>query len=129
MSGLPVQELEQDREHDLGLTLMAGRKGLKKRITYSQVQKMGLALTGFVKFIEPERLQIIGITEMAYFSTLSPEQQKEVVHQICSLDLSGLVITRNLEIPDLLLREADEEGVSVSRSCRARIKEGAASGA
>ena len=27
MSGLFVQELEQDREYDLGLTLMAGQKG------------------------------------------------------------------------------------------------------
>jgi HPr kinase/phosphorylase len=116
MNSFLVQELEQDREHDLGLVLMAGRKGLKKRVAYSQVQKMGLALTGFVQFIEPERLQIIGITEMTYFSTLSPEQQEEVVHQICSLDLSGLVITRNLEIPDLLLREADEKGIPLFRT-------------
>src|SRR4030042_4497255 len=116
MSGLLVEELEQDREHDLGLILMAGRKGLKKRVSYSQVQKMGLALTGFVQFIEPERLQIMGITEMVYFSTLSPEQQEEIVHKICSLDLSGLVITRNLEIPDLLLREADEKGIPLFRT-------------
>jgi HPr kinase/phosphorylase len=116
MSGLLVQELEQDREHDLGLTLMAGRNGLKRRITYSQVQKMGLALTGFVQFIDPERLQIIGNTEMAYFRTLSPEQQEEVIHQICSLGLSCLIITRNLEIPELLLREADEKGIPLFRT-------------
>lgn len=116
MSGLLVQELEQGREHDLGLTLMAGRKGLKKRITYSQVKKMGLALTGFVQFIDPERLQIIGNTEMAYFRTLSPEQQEEVTHQICSLDLSCLIITRNLEIPELFLREADEKGIPLFRT-------------
>ena len=116
MSGFPVQELEQDREHDLGLALMAGKKGLNKRIAYSQVQKMGLALTGFVQFIEPERLQIIGITEMAYFRSLSPEQQEEVIHQIFSLDLSSLVITRNLEIPELLLREADAKGIPLFRT-------------
>ncbi len=116
MSGLLVQELEQDREHDLGLTLMAGRNGLKRRITYSQVQKMGLALTGFVQFIDPERLQIIGNTEMAYFRTLSPEQQEEVIHQICSLGLSCLIITRNLEIPELLLREADEKRIPLFRT-------------
>jgi len=116
MNSLLVQELEQDREHDLGLTLMAGRKGLKKRITYSQVKKMGLALTGFVQFIDPERLQIIGNTEMAYFRTLSSEQQEEVIHQICSLDLSCLIITRNLEIPELFLREADEKGIPLFRT-------------
>jgi len=116
MSGLLVQELEQDREHHLGLTLMAGRKGLKKGIPHSQVQKMGLALTGFVQFIDPERLQIIGNTEITYFRTLSPEQQKGVIHQICNLDLSCLVITRNLEIPEPLLREADEKGIPLFRT-------------
>jgi len=116
MSGLLVQELEQDKEHDLGLTLMAGRKGLKKGITHSQVQKMGLAMTGFIKFINPDRLQIIGNTEMDYLRTLSAEQQEKVIHQICNLDLSCLVITRNLEVPELLLQEADKRGIPLFRT-------------
>jgi len=100
----------------LELTLMAGQKGLKNMITHSQVQKMGLALTGFIQFINPERLQIIGNTEMAYFNTLTPGMQEKVIHQICSLPLSCLVITRGLEIPELLLREADEKGIPVFRT-------------
>jgi HPr kinase/phosphorylase len=113
MDSLIVQELEQDREHHLELTLMAGRKGLKKKVTHSQVQKMGLALTGFIQFINPERLQVIGNTEMAYFNTLPPETQGKVIHEICSLPLSCLVITRGLEIPELLLQEGDEKGIPV----------------
>jgi HPr kinase/phosphorylase len=116
MNSFHVQELEQSREHRLELTLMAGRKGLKKKITHSQVQKMGLALTGFIQFINPERLQIIGNTEIAYFETLTPEMQEKVIQQICSLPLSCLVITRGLEIPDLLLREADEKGIPLFRT-------------
>jgi len=116
MNTLPVQKLEQDREHHLELTLMAGRNGLKKKITHSQVQKMGLALTGFIQFINPERLQIIGNTEMAYFKTLTSAMQEKVIHQICSLPLSCLVITRGLEIPELLLREADEKEIPVFRT-------------
>ncbi len=116
MNHLIVQELEQSQEHHLGLTLMAGRKGLRKKITHSQVQKMGLALTGFTQFVNPERLQIIGNTEMAYFKTLIPETQEKVVRQICSLPLSCLVITRGLEVPELLLREGDEKGIPVFRT-------------
>ena len=116
MDSLIVQELEQDREHHLELTLMAGRKGLKKKVTHSQVQKMGLALTGFIQFINPERLQVIGNTEMAYFKTLPPETQGKVIHEICSLPLSCLVSTRGLEIPELLLREGDEKGIPVFRT-------------
>ncbi len=116
MNDLAAQELEQDRGHHLELTLMAGRHGLKKKITHSQVQKMGLALTGFTQFINPERLQIIGNTEMAYFKTLTPEMQEKVIHQICSLSLSCLVVTRGLGVPELLLQEADEKEIPVFRT-------------
>ena len=116
MNNLIVQALEQSEEHHLELTLMAGRRGLKKKITHSQVQKMGLALTGFTQFVNPERLQIIGNTEMAYFKTLTPDMQEKVIRQICSLPLSCLVITRGLEVPELLLREAEERGIPVFRT-------------
>lgn len=116
MSSFLVQELEQDRKHHLGLTLVAGRKGLRKRITHPQVQKMGLALTGFTRFTNPERLQVLGNTEAAYFKTLDPEHQEKVVHQVCKLDLSCMVVTRNLEIPELFIREADEKGIPLFRT-------------
>ena len=35
LDGLFAQELEQNREHHLELTLMAGRKGLRKKIAHS----------------------------------------------------------------------------------------------
>ena len=111
MSSIPVHVLEQDRDHRLNLTLMAGRKGLQKQIAHPQVQKMGLALTGFIQFISPERLQIIGNPEMAYFNGLAPTFQQEVIHKIFSLDLACVVVTRNLDIPGHLLEEADERGV------------------
>ena len=116
MNSVFVQELEQDRDHHLGLTLMAGRKGLKKKVTHPQIQKMGLAVTGFTEFVAPERLQIIGNTEMAYLRTLASDLQEKVIHQICSLELSCLVITRNLEVPELLLEEADKKDIPVFRT-------------
>jgi len=116
MNGILVQDLEQEREHHLGLTLVAGRKGLKKRITHTQVQKMGLAWAGFTQFIAPERLQIIGNTEMAYLKTIGSDLVEKVIRQICGLELSCLVITRNLEIPRLLIQEADERGIPLFRT-------------
>jgi HPr kinase/phosphorylase len=116
MNSLLIQELEQDREHHLGLTLMAGRKGLRKKINHPQVQKMGLALTGFIQFVDPQRLQIIGNTEMTYLRTLAADLQEKVIHQICGLELSCLVITRNLEVPELLFGEADEKDIPLFRT-------------
>ena len=116
MNGLLVQELEQNKDHHLELTLVAGRKGLSKEITHSQIQKMGLALTGFTRFVDPERLQIIGNTEMAYFRTLTAAQQEEVIRRICGVGMACVVVTRNLEVPELLLKEADEKGIPLFRT-------------
>jgi len=116
MSGFLVQELLQNRENFLDLILVSGKSGLRKRITHSQVQKMGLALTGFTRFVNSERLQIIGNTEMVYLNTLSPDPQGEVIREICELDLACLVVTRNLKIPELLVRETEEKGIPLLRT-------------
>jgi HPr kinase/phosphorylase len=111
MSGVVVRELEECKDRHLSLTLVAGRKGLGKRITHSQIQKMGLALTGFIRFVDPQRLQIIGNTELAYFQTLSASQQREVIDKICDVDIACMVVTRSLEIPGLLRQKAEEKGI------------------
>jgi HPr kinase/phosphorylase len=116
MSGLLIRDLEESRDPHLGLTLVAGRKGLGKRIGRSQVQKMGLALTGFTRFVDPQRLQIIGNTELAFFKTLMDDQQKDVIQKICSVDIACIVITRNLDIPERLLQESEEKGIPLFRT-------------
>jgi HPr kinase/phosphorylase len=73
-------------------------------------------LAGFTQFTAPERLQIIGNTEMAYLKTIGADLVEKVIRQICSLELSCLVITRNLEIPQLLIQEADERGIPLFRT-------------
>jgi len=116
MDNFTVQELEQSRESPFGLTLMAGRKGLRRKISHPQVQKMGLALTGFVEFVNRERLQVIGKTEMVYLGTLSPDIQREVIQQICGLDIACIVVTRGLEIPQGFLDEADRKEIPLFRT-------------
>ena len=116
MSGILVQELEKDKDYHLELTLVAGRKRLNKTITHSQIQKMGLALTGFTRFVDPERLQVIGNTEMAYFRTLTAARQEEVIRRIVGVDMACVVITRNLDVPELFIKEADEKGIPLFRT-------------
>ncbi len=116
MSGISVKEFEQDCRNELDLILMAGHEGIGKRITESQVQKMGLALTGFTRYTNPNRIQIIGNTELAYYNTLDSHYKEEVIDKICSLNLSCVVVTRNLQIPEILLKKADEKGIPIFRS-------------
>jgi len=69
-----------------------------------------------VEFVNRERLQVIGKTEMVYLGTLSPDIQRKVIQQICGLDIACIVVTRGLEIPQGLLDEADRKEIPLFRT-------------
>ena len=116
MDSVVVEELIQSVGVHLDLTLMAGKRGIKKRITHPQVQKMGLAIAGFTKFVNPGRLQIIGKSEMVYLGTLTPGAQQSIIEKMCSLEIACLVVTWGLDIPEQFLKEADVKGVPLFRT-------------
>jgi len=107
-----VRQLLQDSAgYDLRLTLVAGEAGLDRKISSDRIQKPGLALTGFVAHIHPERVQVFGNTEMSYLYTLPPERQREMISQLFTAPLACLVVTKDLEVPPLLSEYAERAGV------------------
>jgi len=55
----------------LRLVLLAGEAGLDRRIAVNRIQKPGLALAGFVRQVQPERVQILGATELSYLASFA----------------------------------------------------------
>jgi len=104
MFNVPVINLVRDRQHQLHLKLLAGKKGLAKKITIPRIQKPGLALTGDVSNVHPGRIQILGKAEMRYLTSLAAKKQKSVIDKICSLDIACFVVTRNIEPPASLVK-------------------------
>lgn len=97
MFSLPVINLLKDRDHQLQIELIAGKKGMGKKITIPRIQKPGLALTGDVSNLHPGRIQILGKAEMRYLTSLTAKKQKTVIDQICDLDIACFVVTRDIE--------------------------------
>lgn len=104
MFNVPVINLVRDKQHQLHLKLLAGKKGLGKKITIPRIQKPGLALTGDVSNVHPGRIQILGKAEMRYLTSLAAKKQKSVIDRICSLDIACFVVTRNIEPPASLIK-------------------------
>jgi HPr kinase/phosphorylase len=105
-----------DEGSGLRLTLVAGESGLSRQITIHRIQKPGLALAGFVRQVHPERVQILGATEIAYLETLSPEQARHSVQSFFSLNPACVVVTKDLEPTPLLCETADRVGVPLMRT-------------
>ncbi len=51
-------------EYGLDLSLFAGAAGLSHRLYSARIQKPGLALTGYTEHLHPDRLQVLGNTEI-----------------------------------------------------------------
>ena len=100
----------------LRLVLLAGEAGLGRRVTFHRVQKPGLALAGFVRQVQPERVQILGATELAYLASLPTEEARHGIETFMALEPACIVVTKGLDVPAELFEAADRLGVPLLRT-------------
>ncbi len=113
MPSLKVQTLVDDKEAGLALELAAGRRGLHRRISGARIQKPALALTGYTAHVHPERVQVLGLTEISYLESLGAEDRRRGLVALCSIEPSAVVVTRGLAVPAELIEAADQREVPV----------------
>ena len=111
-----AKALREDTQFNLGLELLAGAAGLGRVIDHPRVQKPGLALAGFVQSIRPNRLQILGRTEIEYLKTLEGPAQNAAIELLFNSGLAGAVITTGLSPASSLIEAAERHSVPLFRS-------------
>ena len=72
---ITVATFFQDKNEDLKLELVSGIEGIQREIKVSEINRPGLAFTGYFEHFASERIQIIGIGEHAYLKAFPAEQQ------------------------------------------------------
>ncbi|WP_198029984.1 HPr(Ser) kinase/phosphatase [Oceanobacillus manasiensis] len=104
-------------EH-FNLELVAGKDGIHREITTSDISRPGIEMTGYFKYYPKERLQLIGKTEMAYYMELSDADKRDRAANLCTDITPGIVISRGMDIPEALIEAANESGVPILHSPR-----------
>lgn len=112
MASVAVQSL-LDPDSGLALTVLAGKAGLHRRIGNARIQKPGLALTGFTQHVHLDRLQVLGLTEIAYFRSLDPEARLRGAEALIAIKPCAVLVTRGLEVPTELVEAAERHGVAL----------------
>ena len=97
----------------LELRVLAGEDGLERVITYTRVQKPGLVLSGYAEPIQPERLQVLGATEIAYLNGLDPEPRIAGIANFVGTSPACIVVTRDLVPPDAMVHMCNEQDVAL----------------
>lgn len=75
-------------------------------IDVQDINRPGLQLAGFYNYFAPERIQVVGKAEWSFISDMAPDLRKKRINKFFSFDVSCLVITRDLEVPEDILAAA-----------------------
>lgn len=116
MISLPVSELLKENEYQLDLELLSGKEGLSHKIMIPQIQKPGLALTGYAANIQPGRIQVLGNSEIQFLSRLPAAECAATIRKICKIGIACLIITNRNEPPPPLRRELEKAHVPLLRT-------------
>ncbi len=85
-------------------------------INVSDINRPGLQLTGFYNYFTPERIQVIGKAEWSFLDDMAIDLRKKRLKKFFSFDMSCLIITRDLQPHDELLKYAKNTKTWLLRS-------------
>ncbi|MGD6894347.1 HPr(Ser) kinase/phosphatase [Bacillus infantis] len=98
------------------LELISGEEGISRPITTSDISRPGLEMAGFFDYYPAERIQLIGKTEMSFAEKLSDADRQNRMESLCTDITPGIIITRDMEVPEGLIEASEREAVPVMRS-------------
>jgi HPr kinase/phosphorylase len=75
-------------------------------ITTSDINRPGLQFSGFFDYFAQDRIQIIGKVEMTYLEFMEPGIRDERLDRFFSHDIPCAIISRNMEVPDYIMKAA-----------------------
>ena len=108
-----VRELLETRASGLSLHLAAGARGIDRAIALPRLQQPGLALAGFLAQLHPDRVQVLGNSEVSYLATLSEPAARRAVSAVASAGVACFVVTNGSPPPPVLTQAADDAAVPV----------------
>ncbi|HZK20139.1 MAG TPA: HPr(Ser) kinase/phosphatase [Treponemataceae bacterium] len=110
---LDLLDLELKGHNSLNLRCISGRRGLSRDINVPDVNRPGLALSGFFDSFAHLRVQLFGRGENAYVSKLITEKNLSTIKQLFSYSIPCSVFTHNIIPPDDFTIIADEAGCPI----------------
>jgi HPr kinase/phosphorylase len=108
-----VRELLETRAEGLSLALAAGARGLDRPVALPRLQQPGLALAGFLPQLHPDRVQVLGNSEISYLATLPDAAARRAVAAVAGAGVACFVVTNGTPAPDVLVQPAEAAGVAV----------------
>jgi HPr kinase/phosphorylase len=112
-TALNLIDLDLKDHNSLNLKCLAGRKGLNRVITDSEINRPGLTLSGFFKEFAFHRIQLFGRGEMAYLRMLEENNQMDSVEKMFTYNISCCILSNSAQPGDKFLSIAEKAGCAL----------------
>ena len=110
---LDLLDFDLKGHNSLNLRCLCGRSGLGRMITLPDLNRPGLALSGFFESFGYQRVQVFGRGETAYLEKIIANGMLDTLNQLFSYHIPCCVFTHNLVPPKLFTDLADASGCPV----------------
>ncbi len=111
-----VRTFLESGQRSMNLELIAGEKWLNRNIPEAAINRAGLGLAGFLKHFPQRRVQVIGLAEHSYLSSLSSQERKERLDRFFEKKVPCVVFSRHKRIFPCIKELADKYRVPVLRT-------------
>lgn len=98
------------------LELISGEEGIDRSITTGDISRPGIEIAGYFEYYPAERIQLLGKTELSFFSELNDYDREARMEQLCTDITPAIIVTRDLEVPSELIEASERESVPVLRT-------------
>jgi len=115
---IPVARLLDRMTEELDLRVIAGFQGVGRPVLISDINRPGLALSGYLEYFANDRVQILGNTEIHFMEQLPTWELHGRLENMFSFEIPAFVMSRNLDPPKLFLDMCNRRGIPVLRSTR-----------
>ncbi len=115
-SVLDLLDLDLKKHDSLELTCVSGQTGLSNKIILPDINRPGLALSGFFDSFANERVQLFGRGEYAYLQTLIEKQNLSTLDDMFSKKIPCCIFSHGLIPPKELLHFTDKYNCPVLQS-------------
>lgn len=114
---IPVASLFREPiAEELGLKIIAGFQGIRREVFTADVNRPGLALTGYLEYFANDRIQVLGNTEIHYIERLSAAEIENRIQYMFSFEIPAFLLSRSLVPPQIFLDICNRHGVPVLQS-------------
>ena len=110
---LDLLDLDLKGHNSLNLRCLCGRSGLGRPITLPDLNRPGLALSGFYESFGFQRVQVFGRGETAFLEKIVRENNLDPIKQLFSYEIPCCVFTHNLVPPQAFIELSDKAACPV----------------